>query len=82
MIMLNFLIFEWTQLPLTSPLEHVMVVLCPLLYPIVGFQSLCTIVVKFVESTCGHGVWCIVHYPLKSNFQSSVFKRTLTMNAK
>jgi hypothetical protein len=82
MTMLIFLILEWTQLPLASPLDHVMVVLCPLLDPTVGFQSLCTMVVKFVENTCGHGVWRIECYPPKSNHQSIVFQKDIDHECK
>jgi hypothetical protein len=82
MTTLIFLILKGTQLPLASPLEHIMVVLYPLLDPIVGFQSLCTMVVKFVESICGHGVWHIERYPPKSNSQSSVFQKDIDHECK
>jgi hypothetical protein len=75
MTMLIFLTPKWTQC-LASSLEHVMVVICPLLKPIVWLQLACTIDGdEMCESNCGHGVWCIKRCPPKSNCQCSALQK-------
>ncbi len=80
MTMLTSFVLEWTQLPLASPLEYLVVVLCPLLEPIVWFQSSPTMVAKsikvLVDMVCG--ILNVV--PLDPTFNAMFYKRTLTMN--
>jgi hypothetical protein len=47
MIVLIFLIHK--LMLLASPLEHVMMDICPYLEPVVGFQLSCELVEKFVK---------------------------------
>jgi len=49
MTVLPSLICKLTQIILASPLEHVMMLICPLLEPILGFQFSCILVEKFVK---------------------------------
>lgn len=82
MTTLTSFVLEWTQLPLASTLEYLVVVLCPLLEPIVWFYSSPTMVAKSIKVLVDMVFGILNVVPLDPIFNVMFYKKDINHECK